>query len=296
MSLTDGDSSGHPALCRFHMLHQSGCVSVGVHECSGAPLRSPDESTTQAEIVLPQRGAYLRRDHAGSVYLDESVVGFFEPGRSYSIEHLEARPDRTTVIRLPRRADSECGAAGFPRAAVRASARLLVEHDALLRLLRDDRADPLAKGEMAASFASRVIEFAGDGPDLGHGALPRRAFTDDVVVAVAEFIRGNLRRRLTLDEIAAYAGYSPFHLCRAFRERMKLTLFQYLLHLRLRAAHEALLETTEPIGAIALDHGFCSNAHFTAHYRRWAGSPPSSARRNRAPASPASMPQHPAIR
>lgn len=275
----DSDTNGHAAACRFHKLHESDCLSVGVHECSGLPLRSLDEFARHAEIILPQRGAYLRRDRSGSVYCDESVVGFLAAGSPYSIEHLEARPDRTTVIALRPAIGSAGQEIRFPRAAVRASAQVHLAHDALLRLLRDDRADPLAKEEMAASFASRVIEFAGDGPDLSHGAVARRAFTDEVLVAVAEFIRDNMRRRLTLDEIAAYAGYSTFYLCRAFRERMKLTLFQYLLHLRLRAAHRALLDTSESISGIALDHGFCSSAHFTAYYTRWAGAPPSLVRR-----------------
>lgn len=269
--------------CGFRKLHEAGAFSVGIFRCDGCPERTGCEAAAYPEIVLPQQGAYIRHDAAGSVYLDETAVGFFEAGREYVIRHLEPRPDVTTVISLKTWPDAETSQ--FDRGAIRASAQIHHLHQSLLRSLTSISCDPIEAEERAIWLILNCLSEARGQPELSAYVQHGEEFSEEILIAVVEYIRANFRRKLTLDELSAHSGYSSFHLCRAFRRRMRMTIFQYVEQLRLQTAHRALIETADPISFIALDHGFCSSSHLTSRFARWAGKPPSAIRRGSGPPS-----------
>jgi AraC family transcriptional regulator len=83
----------------------------------------------------------------------------------------------------------------------------------------------------------------------------------------------DVRRRLdgdvSLEHLAARAGWSPFHFHRAFRAVTGETPKQYTSRLRLERAAGRMLTDTEPIVAIAADVGFASHEVFTRAFRRY---------------------------
>jgi AraC family transcriptional regulator len=101
---------------------------------------------------------------------------------------------------------------------------------------------------------------------------------------------------VSLDALAARAGWSPFHFHRAFRKVVGETPKQYILRLRLERAAARLATGSDPVVSIAADAGFASHEVFTRAFRRQFGLTPSAYRRDASHgASPASKVRHVAL-
>jgi len=87
-------------------------------------------------------------------------------------------------------------------------------------------------------------------------------------------IRGRLDGDVSLEALSARAGWSPFHLHRAFHQLVGETPKQYTLRLRLERAAARLLTTDDPVLAVALASGFSSHEVFTRAFRRQFGRTP----------------------
>src|SRR5262245_57192435 len=91
-------------------------------------------------------------------------------------------------------------------------------------------------------------------------------------------IRRRLDTNLSLDALATRAGWSPFHLHRAFRRMVGETPKQYTLRLRLEGAAARLLASDDSIVEVALAAGFTSHEVFTRAFRRHFGRTPAAYR------------------
>jgi len=81
-------------------------------------------------------------------------------------------------------------------------------------------------------------------------------------------------RDIDLTELAEAACLSKYHFLRVFRRTTGVTPHQYLLAQRLQIAASYLLQTDDPVGKIALDHGFNDLSTFNRHFRRAYGKSP----------------------
>ncbi|WP_454694965.1 AraC family ligand binding domain-containing protein [Achromobacter aegrifaciens] len=91
---------------------------------------------------------------------------------------------------------------------------------------------------------------------------------------VIDYLRAHLARRLTLDELAAVAGLSPFHFLRSFQAQYHATPQQMLMALRLFEAKRRLA-AGEPPAQVALASGLTDQAHLTRAFSRRYGVTPS---------------------
>ena len=82
----------------------------------------------------------------------------------------------------------------------------------------------------------------------------------------------------TLEQLAARAGWSPFHLHRAFRAMVRETPKQYALRLQLQQAATRLVSSDDSVLDIALAAGFNSHEVFTRAFRRHFGLTPAAYR------------------
>lgn len=86
---------------------------------------------------------------------------------------------------------------------------------------------------------------------------------------VQDYIEAHLGGRLTLEELAGVAAFSPFHFHRLYRALTGESLYQYILRLRLeRAASWLGAAPGTPVTEIALDCGFASSAAFARAFRQ----------------------------
>jgi AraC-like DNA-binding protein len=101
----------------------------------------------------------------------------------------------------------------------------------------------------------------------------------DLAEACRVLLARHLGERLSLLEVAAHVGASPFHLARVFRQDTGLSLSDYAHRLRLQTALERVMDGDD-LARVAADLGYASHSHFTALFRRAFGASPSAVRRN----------------
>ena len=88
-----------------------------------------------------------------------------------------------------------------------------------------------------------------------------------------DYLHAHHTERLTLDELAAVAGVTPWHLLRMFRGYVGCTPHRYVLRLRMTRARR-LLRAGPPPANVASALGFSSEATFVRHFEETWGVTP----------------------
>lgn len=110
--------------------------------------------------------------------------------------------------------------------------------------------------------------------------IDARAMSKSMVQQIHSLMEDRLSEKLTLNELADFAGQDVFHFCRSFRAAQGRTPYQYLLDLRMKRGRELLARTSENLAAIAYDCGFSSQSHFTSAFSKHVGVSPGVYRRD----------------
>lgn len=97
---------------------------------------------------------------------------------------------------------------------------------------------------------------------------------------VIDYLRGNLDRRVKLEELAKVACFSEFHFHRIFGAVSGETLNNFTNRLRLEKAARLLRYSDQSLTAIALDCGFSSSATFSRAFRSGYDTSPSQFRKS----------------
>jgi AraC family transcriptional regulator len=92
------------------------------------------------------------------------------------------------------------------------------------------------------------------------------------------FIESHLADALTLDEVAAIAGISRFHMVRAFAAATGLSVMRYVRARRLSEAARSLANGAPDILSVALDADYGSHEAFTRAFRDHFGVTPEAVR------------------
>lgn len=87
--------------------------------------------------------------------------------------------------------------------------------------------------------------------------------TEDIIDEITQWIDSNLHKPLKIEDVAARAGYSKWHLQRIFVQVREVSLGKYIKDKKLRLAAKDLIETNEPVINIAYKYGFDSQQTFT---------------------------------
>ena len=95
------------------------------------------------------------------------------------------------------------------------------------------------------------------------------------------FIAEHYAEHIQLEDIAAAAFMSTRACGRCFQSQLGTTPFAYLTDYRIQRACEMLVNTTLPIGEIALQCGFCSNSYFGRIFREKTGMTPNDYRKHK---------------
>ena len=130
------------------------------------------------------------------------------------------------------------------------------------------RHDSLRADDLLVDFVSNLI----DNSEL-QGRPPRGRFVDREVRLAREYIDGHFAREFTLDELAAAAGISKFHLVRKFKRAMRMPPHAYQIRIRLKYAKH-LLAQGMPIKKVAAEAGFADASHLGRWFRQIVGFTP----------------------
>ena len=118
-----------------------------------------------------------------------------------------------------------------------------------------------------------------------YGAAPVRAVSAGGGLSapqmrrVKDYVRGNLGAALTLPEVAAVAGVSPYHFARLFKQATGETVHTFVLRSRVEVAAVLLRRDTLSVGQVAAEVGFAQQSHLAAHFKRAMGLSPLEYRR-----------------
>jgi transcriptional regulator GlxA family with amidase domain len=98
---------------------------------------------------------------------------------------------------------------------------------------------------------------------------------------VIAYMNEHLAERVELRALAALAGLSQSHFCRAFKRSTGMPPYHFQLQVRVRRAQELLLTRAASLASIAVATGFADQAHFTRIFRQMIGLTPGSWQRAR---------------
>jgi len=102
----------------------------------------------------------------------------------------------------------------------------------------------------------------------------------EAVEKMQNFIENNLERKISLNDLARFAGYSPWHSARIFKEMTGYAPFEYIRALRLSRAALQLRDEKSKIVDVALDFVFDSHEGFSRAFSRRFGISPREYRRD----------------
>ena len=127
-----------------------------------------------------------------------------------------------------------------------------------------------AEGEWRAEISAmlklillRLIE------TVSENALPAR-----MVESLDSYIRENCGEEISNTEIGAIFGYHPFYVSRVLKEKKGITLCQYIISYRLKAAKAQLRTSRKSVAEIAEELGFTDASYFTKTFRSVFGMTP----------------------
>ena len=101
----------------------------------------------------------------------------------------------------------------------------------------------------------------------------------DVIIA---YMETDLRRQVTLDEMALLVNLSPSRLRHIFKADTGLSLKQYQKQLRMQKARELLEDSFLSIKEIMLQTGILDRKHFARSFKNMYGTTPTEHRRQTA--------------
>ncbi len=149
--------------------------------------------------------------------------------------------------------------------------------DLCLHMIRRDYGSAVAAD--AARLSVMPLEREGGQAQFiihDHTATPQGSALEPLLA----WLRDNLARDLTLDDIAAHAAISTRTLIRRFREQTGTTPLQWLHRARIRQAQHLLESTEHSVERIGAQVGFGSPTAFRDRFKRTTGVSPQAYRRS----------------
>ena len=101
-----------------------------------------------------------------------------------------------------------------------------------------------------------------------------RNMDPEVINAVMTYINNHYRESLTLEHVAAFAGFSRCYFSRYFKQQTGYSFKNYLCQKRLQVAADLLIRTDISMRDVAMESGFGSAATFNRVFRENKGCTP----------------------
>lgn len=249
---TEGVSDLRPEFCRIIHHHRRTCHhcladSAAVHKCAEKQVYTSVCFAGLKESAVP-------------VFLENEPIAYLKTGGV-----MESAAEAENFITV-RRMLADCG---WKRA----------ELDSLEEVWL---ASPHMSGHMYAGMMGLLAMFGDNlsafAEELALKSVPGEPET---IEKARKYIRENLERALTLDEVRQHAGLSESHFCRLFKSVTGLTFVEYVQRSRIHWAKQELMDIQNRIAEVAYKVGFQSISQFNRAFMRIVGQTPSEFRKNR---------------
>lgn len=131
----------------------------------------------------------------------------------------------------------------------------------------------LATESFLADTLTAIVAAAGVAPSANRQTSRERARRDPALRRACDYLRAELARNVSLDELAVAARTTRFRILRLFQARFGAPPHRYLLAQRVALARR-LLESGQPASDVALATGFSDQAHLHRVFVRTLGITP----------------------
>ncbi len=144
----------------------------------------------------------------------------------------------------------------------------------LLGYMKDDRR--VNEAQTSSMLYGILMVLMQSGGVSGEGNIG-----NSMVDQAIEYIQSHLAEPLTVESIAANAGYSPSYFSHVFQKETGVSPYRFVVRSRMDCAMQLLQTTRLPIQDIAFQVGFNSVANFSYAFRKEKGMSPHECRRKR---------------
>lgn len=274
-------------------IFRSRLAFLGDSRCPGAACDSTSEELAEGHsITFVRRGVFVRQIGRKCMVADPTRVVFFARERPFRVSHVPGLADDCSVFAV--RMDTLLDVMGRvdPAAAQHPGrphdldeapcpAPLFRRHVEVMQQVRRGRLSDLAAEEAVLGVVAWAIESIRPSPQRpDRASTATRRSHAEAVEAAQRFLATRFREPIGLDDVAAAACTSPYHLCRIFRRQTGTSIARYRNQLRLRAALEPLAESSTDLTRLALELGYGDQSHFTNAFRGVFGVTPGAFRRS----------------
>ena len=104
-----------------------------------------------------------------------------------------------------------------------------------------------------------------------------------IVEAAIHFMKENLEKRITLQDVLRYVGYSPSHFSMIFKRATGMSTLSYFNHLKVERACQLLAHTDMKVNQISFKVGFDDSLYFSRLFSKIMGMSPRQYRQQHAP-------------
>jgi AraC family transcriptional regulator len=239
--------------------------------CTSGPADRPfEEQHSQVAIAIVVAGTFQYRSTNGHALMTPGSMMLGNAGQCFECGHEHGAGDRCISFRYApeyfEQIATDAGASGAvvdfrtPHLPPLRNSASIVAYACAGLLGLDD----VSWEELGVQLAAAVARLAGR-PPRAPTVMPARA-----LARVTQTVRSIERRSsapLTLRELAAEAGSSPYHFLRTFERLTGLTPHQYLRRARLREAAMRLSVEPAKVIDVAFDSGFADVSNFNRAFR-----------------------------
>lgn len=91
---------------------------------------------------------------------------------------------------------------------------------------------------------------------------------------IITYIEINIRKNVTLDDIAEYSNLSSYHISKVFKKKMDINFITYVTNRKMEHAKEMIECTNMPISNIAFELGYSESNYFSKVFKKTVGVSP----------------------
>jgi AraC family transcriptional regulator len=281
-ALADRALSGRPGDAVAHPISSGHGWRVKDVVCDAGPNDAPfEEKNDYVSIAVVVAGAFKYRSARGSAVLSPGSLLLGSVDESFECSHEHGSGDRCVSFNYePAFFESLAADSVGKAASLKFPVHRLPVTPALIPLTAEAQFGLHRPGlvnfeELAVELAGKALAALSAEAD----SMKRPAIRDERRIATAiRFIELHFKRALSIEELSALVGISPYHFLRTFKQVAGLTPHQFILRRRLREAALRLRTTTEPVLDIALDAGFGDLSNFNHTFRASFGTTPTNYR------------------
>jgi YesN/AraC family two-component response regulator len=99
--------------------------------------------------------------------------------------------------------------------------------------------------------------------------------SDDGMKAVVDYIERNLKKGISLEDVANHVNISTYYLSKVFKKEMGVNFITYVTDRKMDIAKEMLVNTDIPVLNIALDLAYNEANYFSKAFKKKTGYTPS---------------------